>query len=95
MNMLTGGGVESEPDLEYFETISTDAFNRADRDGSGQISFEVTNNSIHSTPYPPFVLFIVFHTCSFPNPNHYLCRNSSHGSAAAENSCPAWSHCRK
>ena len=68
MNMLTGGGVESEPDLEYFETISTDAFNRADRDGSGQISFEVTNNSIHSTPYPPFVLFIVFHTWSRPNP---------------------------
>ena len=60
MNMLTGGGVEMEPDVEYFETMSTDAFNRADRDGSGQISFEVSPMFITSCKYHRLTLTLTY-----------------------------------
>lgn len=40
MNVLTGGEERLEPKLEYYEELALDAFNRADRDGSGQISYD-------------------------------------------------------
>ena len=38
INILTGGGEEQEPDLEIFERLATNAFHRADKDKSGNIS---------------------------------------------------------
>ncbi len=40
MNVLTGGDERLEPKIEYYEELALDAFNRADRDGSGQISYD-------------------------------------------------------
>ena len=40
INLLTGGGDELEPDIETVERITDEAFEYADRDGSGQISYE-------------------------------------------------------
>eukprot|EP01042_Synura_sphagnicola_P000320 gene320-331_t len=39
MNLLVGGGEGLEPNLEQFESIARDAFARADRDGSGSITY--------------------------------------------------------
>lgn len=40
MNVLTGGDERVEPKIDYYEELAIDAFNRADRDGSGQISYD-------------------------------------------------------
>lgn len=40
MNILSGGDDDSEPTLDVFEGLAEDAFLRADKDGSGQISFD-------------------------------------------------------
>jgi microtubule-associated protein-like 6 len=40
MNILTGGNDDAEPTLDVFESLAEDAFLRADKDGSGQISFD-------------------------------------------------------
>jgi Ca2+-binding EF-hand superfamily protein len=40
INLLTGGGEELEPDIQTLETLSDDAFLRADRYNIGQISYE-------------------------------------------------------
>jgi Ca2+-binding EF-hand superfamily protein len=40
VNLLTGGGEELEPDLETIETISEEAFLRADRDNTGYLSYD-------------------------------------------------------
>ena len=40
INILTGGGEELEPDTKTIELLTDDAFLSADRDNSGQISYE-------------------------------------------------------
>lgn len=40
INLLTGGGEELEPDIETVELLTDDAFLSADRDNTGQISYE-------------------------------------------------------
>jgi WD40 repeat protein/Ca2+-binding EF-hand superfamily protein len=40
MNLLTGGSEALEPSLETLEDVVSDAFNKADRDRSGHISFD-------------------------------------------------------
>ena len=37
---LTGQNEDAEPDLKYFEKIIEEAFQKADRDQSGYVSFE-------------------------------------------------------
>ena len=37
---LTGGGEDNEPELEYFEKIVGEAFQKADKDNSGLVSFD-------------------------------------------------------
>jgi WD40 repeat protein/Ca2+-binding EF-hand superfamily protein len=39
LNVLAGGNEENEPDIAVFERLAEDAFNRADRDRSNQISY--------------------------------------------------------
>lgn len=38
--VLTGGDDDAEPELSYFEKIVDEAFQKADRDNSGQVSFD-------------------------------------------------------
>ena len=40
LNLLTGGGEASEPSMEKLDKIVEDAFQRADRDRSGHISYD-------------------------------------------------------
>ena len=40
INLLTGGDEELEPDIETVEQLTDDAFLNADRDNTGQISYE-------------------------------------------------------